>query len=88
MSFSENVELSNKTTIEAGTDTAKVSDELTETFGFSKGDVEGHSSSTSVTIRDKIVVPAGTKAVIVFTDDAAGVDCDVDIMRAGGLDED
>ena len=79
VSFSENVELSNKTTIEAGTDTAKVSDELTETFGFSKGDVEGHSSSTSVTIRDKIVVPAGTKAVIVFTDDAAGVDCDVDI---------
>ena len=25
------------------------------------------------------MVPAGTKAVIVFTDDAAGVDCDVDI---------
>ena len=37
VSFSENVELSNKTTIEAGTDTAKVSDELTEDVRFLGG---------------------------------------------------
>ena len=84
VSFSESVELSNKTTIEAGTDTAKVSDELTETFGFSKEDVEGKSSSTTVTVRDSLVIPAGQKSVIVFTDNASGGRLnDVDIAALG-----
>ena len=57
VSLDESVELSNKTTVEAGTDfgagSGSVSNEFSATFGIDKSSTEDHSKTTSVTSRTR-----------------------------------
>ena len=87
VSLDESVELSNKTTVEAGTDfgagSGSVSNEFSATFGIDKSSTQDHSKTTSVTVEDTINVSPGKTVAITFTTDDAAVDCDVDINAEG-----
>ena len=87
VSLDESVELSNKTTVEAGTDfgagSGSVSNEFSATFGIDKSSTEDHSKTTSVTVEDTINVSPDRTVAITFTTDDAAVDCDVDINAEG-----
>ena len=78
-SLTESIELTNQTTLEAGTDTAKVSDTLEEKFGISKTSTSDHSESSETVIEDEITVDIDEKVATVYTEDRGVVDQAVDI---------
>ena len=87
MSLSESLELSNKTTVEAGAKfgvgSGSISDTFSTTFGISKEQTADHSSSAAVTVDDTIEVDAGRTIAIAFTTSYAALDCDVSIHAVG-----
>ena len=64
ISMSESLELKSGTTVEAGTDTAKVSETLEATFGISKESTSDHATTVGETISDKLTVDPGEKLVV------------------------
>ena len=79
-SLTESIELTNKTTLEAGTDTAKVSDELEVKFGISKESPRPTIPSPArppLTTRFRLTL--GRKVVTVYTEDRSVVEQPVDI---------
>ena len=62
ISLSESIELKSGTTVEAGTDTAKVSETLEVTLGISKDSTSDHSSTVGETITDKFGSGTGREA--------------------------
>ena len=79
ISLSESIELKSGTTVEAGTDTAKVSETLEVTLGISQESTEDHSTTIGETITDKLEVEAGEKLVVSYNESRATVDQPVDI---------
>lgn len=83
INLTESIELSNKTTIEAGTDVAKVSDELDETFGISTSDTEDHSTTVEKGLELVLEVEVGQSVAVAGATNNTAVDCNVDINATG-----
>ena len=79
ISLSESIELKSGTTVEAGTDTAKVSETLEVTLGISKDSTSDHSSTVGETITDKLGVDPDEKLTVSYNESRATVDQPVDI---------
>ena len=82
-SLTENLELSNSTTVEAGVDfgagSGSVSDTLSETFGISQTETDDTSTSKTETVHVSTVAQTGSKLVVVITEDNEALVCDVAI---------
>ena len=79
IAFSENVELSNGTTITAGTDAANVSDTLSETFGVSKSSTKDTSTETAKSLELDLTVPAHASFAVAGGTHNSATDCQVHI---------
>ena len=79
VSLTESLELKNGTTVEAGTDAAKVSDTLESTFGVSKSSTQDHSTTEGEAIEDEITIDPDEDVVTVYTEDRGVVDQGVQI---------
>ena len=79
ISLAESLELKSGTTVEAGTDTAKVSQTLEVTLGISQESTEDHSTTVGETITDKLEVDPDEKLVVSYNESRATVDQPVDI---------
>ena len=79
ISLSESLELKSGTTVEAGTDTAKVSQALEVTLGISKESTKDHSSTIGETITDKLKVDLDEKLTVSYNESRVTVDQPVDI---------
>ena len=79
ITLGQSLELKNGTTIEAGTDTAKVSDTFEETLGISKESTSDHATTVGETISDKLTVDPDEKLVVAYNEARATVDQPVNI---------
>ena len=68
ISLAESLELKSGTTVEAGTDTAKVSQTLEVTLGISQESTEDHSTTVGETITDKLEVEPDEKLVVSYNE--------------------
>lgn len=80
--FAEGVELSNKTTAEAGEGVAKIQDELTETLKIDKSKLTDKATSKTTTVTIDGTLPAGMARGIVMTDQTSLAVCDTRIGAA------
>ena len=79
VSLTESLELKSGTTIEAGTDAAKVSQTLEATFGIAKTATEDHSTTQGEAIKDTEEVDPEEQVVISYNEARAVVDQPVNI---------